>query len=99
MIYLGPIRNLEGFIRQQGRFLYADTYAEMITVLFKLGMPAKYICEKPVWHYVLSAGRGWQLIRLRDQGFIELKELTLLEEHEYVTTNNAKEQEEKCNIL
>ena len=83
MLRLGPERQFKGKkARFAGRILYADRRAELYEALKKLGLPFKYIRENP-WRYLLTMGHAWQLIRLRDQGFVELEEITLLKETEY----------------
>lgn len=83
MLKLGPERTFVSRYGKQfrGRVIYADTKLEMYEVLKKIGQPFKRIRENP-WRYLLSKGWGWQLIRLRDKGFVELEEITLMQEQE-----------------
>lgn len=87
MLYLSPEKDVDWKWADRGRILYADTYPELLTAIHKLDMPVVHIKKEPVLHYKLSKGRAWQLIRLKDDGFVELEELTLLQEQEYVRRN------------
>jgi hypothetical protein len=90
MIYLGPQKKIELKTVIDGRILYADSYQELLTAIYKIDMPAKYIRKEPVWHYYLSVGRSWQLIKLRDNGFIEIKELTAMQERKFIINNQKR---------
>jgi hypothetical protein len=87
MNYLGPQKKIKLKTVMDGRILYADSYEELLTAIHKIDMPVRYIQKEPVWHYYLSVGRSWQLIRLRDNGFIEFEELTEKQEQEFIENN------------
>lgn len=96
MLYLGPEKYIKGWENIRCRVLYADTYHEILNTLHKLGRPVKYIKRHSNYYsYILSSGYAWQLIRLRDQGFIKLEEMTLMQETDFITTKDTKRHEEK----
>jgi len=96
MIYIGPEKNIPGWKNIKCRVLYTDCYKEMMTVLCKLGRPVKFIKKHLNYYsYILSSGYAWQLIRLRDQGFVQFEEMTLMQETDFLTTKDTKRHEEK----
>lgn len=89
-IYLGPEKMIKGWEKTKCRILYTDTYHEILNVLHKLARPARYIkrCSN-YYSYILSSGNAWQLIRLKDQGFVQFEEMTLMQEQEYIAEKNT----------
>ena len=85
------------------RILYADTYNEMINIISKINGVNEFQCSKDYikrhYNYLsckLFKRHSWKPGYLMRKGFIEFKELTLMQETEFINNKFKELQEQKA---
>lgn len=102
MIYIGPEKKLRAkkkvgskvvAFEYDGRVLYADTYNEMMNIVHKMGCSTSYIKRYANYlTYRLSRRHSWKPLYYKKKYNIQVEELTLMQEAEYVENKNMEHQ-------
>lgn len=102
MIYIGPEKKLRAkkkvgskvvAFEYDGRILYADTYNEMMNIVHKIGNSTDYIRKHAnYFSCILFKYHSWKPLYYKKKYNIQVEELTMMQEAEYVENKNMEHQ-------